>query len=137
MTPGLAALLHPHPIAELISHMARDEPFVVHGACDSIAELLAIPFLGSLEALLAAWPDRVDVHLPDVADEASSMTVQPSEARTHFGAGMALLFNEVQRHAPELVQWLEGIRTELGLSALTQQRCLIYATPASKGTTAH
>lgn len=135
--PGLAALLHPHPVAELLAHMLRDEPFVVHGACESISELLAIPFLASREALLEAWPDQVDVHLPEIADEASSITVPPHEARTHFGAGMALLFNEVHRHAPELVPWLDAIRADLGLSALTQQRCLVYATPAGKGTAAH
>jgi len=137
MPPGLAALIHPHPIAELTAHMQRSEPFVIHGACDSIAELLAIPMLASLETLLDAWPEQVDVHLPDVADEASSITVPPAEARTRFASGMALLFNEVQLHAPELVPWLDAIRADLDLSALTQQRCLVYATPAGTGTAAH
>ncbi len=137
MKPGLAALIHPQPIAELVGHMHRSEPFVVHGLCDSVAELLAIPMLSSLETLLASWPDLVDVHLPDVADEASSITVAPTEAGTKFDSGMALLFNEVQQHVPELVPWLDGIRSDLDLSALTQQRSLVYATPAGSGTAAH
>ncbi len=137
MKPGLAALIHPQPIAELVGHMQRSEPFVVHGLCDSVAELLALPMLASLETLLTAWPDQVDVHLPDVADEASSITVSPAEARTKFGSGMALLFNEVQQHLPELVPWLDEIRRDLDLSVLTQQRSLVYATPAGTGTAAH
>ncbi len=137
MKPGLAALIHPHPIAELVGHMERSEPFVVHGLCDSVAELLAIPMLSSLETLLATWPEQVDVHLPDLADEASSITVPPLEARAKFDASMALLFNEVHRYLPELVPWLDGIRADLDLSALTQQRSLVYATPAGSGTAAH
>lgn len=50
---------------------------------------------------------------------------------------MALLFNEVQLHIPELVPWLAAIRADLDLSALTQQRSLVYATPAGIGTAAH
>jgi len=137
MTPGLAALIHPHPIAELVAHMQRSEPFVVHGLCDSVAGLVAIPLLASLDTLLDAWPDPVDVHLPDVADEASSITVPTPEARTRFASGMALLFNEVQLHVPALVTWLDGIRSDLDLSSLTQQRSLVYATPAGTGTAAH
>lgn len=131
-TPGLAALIHPHAIAEL-----GDAPFVVHGMRDSLAALFAIPILGSLEAMLGAWPDHVHVHLPDAADEASAITASPEDARKLFANGMGLLFDEAQRYLPGLVPWLDAIRTDLGLSALTQQRCLVYATHAGKGTAAH
>jgi 50S ribosomal protein L16 3-hydroxylase len=137
MTPGLAALIHPHAVSELSSWLRRDEPFVVHGVRDSTAELFAIPFLASLDALLGAWPDRVEVLLPDVADEASTITASRHDAAKLFASGMGLLFNEAQLHAPNLVRWLDAMRTELGLSALTQQRCLLYATPAGKGTAPH
>ena len=137
MTPGLAALIHPHAVAELVGSLRRDEPFAVHGVRDSIAELLAIPFLASLEALLGAWPDQIQVHLPDIADEASSITASPHDARKLFASGMGLLFNEVHLYAPQLVPWLDAIRADLGLSRLTQQRCLVYATPAGKGTAPH
>src|SRR5689334_2968350 len=116
MTPGLAALIHPHAIAELGERVRRDEPFVVHGVRDSLAELFALPLLASLDALLGAWPDQVQVHLPEVADEASSITASPHDARKLFASGMGLLFDDAQRYAPQLVPWLAAIRAELGLS---------------------
>jgi len=137
MQPGLSALLHPRPVSELLDHVRRDEVFEVHGVGASIAELTGIPFLASLEALLAAWPDHVQVHLPDIADEASAITAMPQDARKLFASGMGLLFDDAHRFAPSLVPWLDAIRTDLGLSALTQQRCLVYATPAGKGTAPH
>ena len=137
MTPGLAALIHPRPTGEMIASYERDEVFVVHGVGASIAELLAVGSLASLDRLLGSWPDQVQVHLPDVADEASSITATPHDARKMFATGMGLLFDDAQRYAPELVPWLDAIRADLGLSALTQQRCLVYATPAGKGTAPH
>ena len=137
MPPGLAALIHPHPVPELARRFRCDEPFVVHGVTGAVPELFAIPLLASLEALLGSWPDQVEVHLPDVADEASAVTASPRDARKMFASGMGLLFDEAQRYAPELVPWLDAIRADLGLSVLTQQRCLIYATRAGKGTSPH
>lgn len=137
MAPGLEALFHPHPVPDLLGCVARDEPFAVHGARGSIAELFALPFLSSLDALLGSWPDTVQVHLPDVADEASSVTASPQDARKMFTSGMGLLFEEVQRIAPVLAVWLDEIRKDFSLSALTQQRCLVYATPAGGRTAPH
>jgi 50S ribosomal protein L16 3-hydroxylase len=132
MTPGLAALIDPHAISELGA-----EPRAAHGRRDAAAALFAIPFLASLDALLGAWPDQVQVHLPAPADEANAVTVGPHDARKLFASGMGLRFDEAQRYAPLLVPWLDAIRADLGLSALTQQRCLLYATPADAGTAPH
>lgn len=137
MRPGLAALFHPQPIGAPGALARRTEPFVVHGAKPGLGEVTGIPLLASLDQLLDAWPEPVEVHLPDVADEASAISVSPQDARKLFAAGMALLFSEVQRYAPMLLPWLDAIRVDLGFSALTQQRCLAYATPAGKGTAAH
>jgi 50S ribosomal protein L16 3-hydroxylase len=137
MTPGLAALIAPRATSEVMTNLARDAVFAVHGMKDSLAELFAIPVLASLEALLGAWPDRISVHLPDVADEAGSVSASPHDARRMFASGMSLLFDDAHLYAPPLVRWLHAIRADLGLSTLTQQRCLIYATPAGKGTAAH
>ena len=137
MKPGLAALIAPHPLQTLHERIQRDEPLVVHGVRESVAELLAIPFLRSLDTLLGWWPDQVQVLLPGIADEANTTMASTDEARTQFAGGMGLLFNEAHQHMPELVPWLAAIRADLGLSALTQQRCLLYATPADKGTAPH
>ncbi|MEO6774414.1 MAG: cupin domain-containing protein [Kofleriaceae bacterium] len=133
MHPGLAALIHPHPVAELHPH----EAFVKHGRSDAVAELFALPLMASFDALLASWPDVVDVHLPDVADEASTIHASPHDARKLYASGMGLMFDDVHRYAPALVGWLDAIRADLGLSRLTQQRCLIYATPSGGGTAPH
>jgi 50S ribosomal protein L16 3-hydroxylase len=137
MTPGLAALIAPRAVSDLIASFACNEPLVVHGMKDALAELFALPMLASLEALLGSWPDRIQVHLPDVADEASSVTASPHDARKLFASGMGLLFDDAHQYAPQLVPWLDAIRADLGLSALTHQRCLVYATPAGKGTAPH
>ncbi len=137
MNPGIAALIHPRSTEELCEHMRTSEPLVVHDRQAALAELLSLPLLGSLDALLAAWPDPVEVFHPEIADEAGSVLVDPDEARTQFASGMTLLFSEVQLHAPPLVSWLEAIRADIGVSALTEKRCLIYATPAGTGTGPH
>jgi len=137
MAPGLAALTHPDPPDALLACLARSEPFEVHGLGASIAELTDLPHVASLEALLRMWPDEVRAHLPDVRDESHAVSVSPADAREMFASGMGLLFDDVHRYAPSLVPWLDAIRTEIGVSALTQQRCLVYATPAGKGTAWH
>ncbi len=136
-TPGLAALIDPLPLAELRERFLRDEPCVVHGRRAASAALRELRSLASLETLLGSWPDQIQAHLPDVADEASSVAVTPHDARKMFASGMALRFDEVERYEPALVTWLDALRAELGLSALTQQRCLVYATPAGNGTAPH
>lgn len=137
MAPGLAALTHPDTIDELAVRFARDEPWVAHGLGDSIAELTALPLLASLDALLQSWPDVVQAHLPDVRDESHAVAVSPQDARKLFATGMGLLFDDVTRYTPALVPWLDAIRSDLGLSALTHQRCIVYATPAANGTAWH
>jgi len=134
--PSLAALLHPRTLAELLASQAADQPFVVHGLT-SVRALTELPFLRSLDAMLASWPNPVQVHLPDVADEASAIEASPKDARKLFASGMSLLFNDVHAGSPLLTRWLAAIRGDLGLSALTHGRCLVYATPAGKGTAPH
>lgn len=135
MQPRLAALIHPRTLPELLASQAADQPFVVHGA--AVRALTDLPHLRSLDAMLGAWPGPVQVHLPDVADEASAIDVPAHDARKLYACGMSLLFNDVHAASPLLTGWLAAIREDLGLSALTQGRCLVYATPAGKGTAPH
>lgn len=116
---------------------AYDEkkPYLIHG--DLPEEVGHLPFLNSLESLLLHWPYEISAHLPDVRDEASSIDTSIKDAPKLFANGMGLLFNDVQRLSPILLEWLEQARTGLGLSSLTYGRCLIYATPDGKGTAPH
>jgi 50S ribosomal protein L16 3-hydroxylase len=137
VTPGLDALIHPRSRAELLASFRDGEPFVVHGAHEAMAELAALPLLTSLDTLLQSWPYQVQVHLPEVADEASSISATPQDARKLFATGMGLLFDEIHTISPVLARWLEALRKDLGLSALTQGRCMVYATRDGRGTATH
>jgi len=146
MKPSLNALIHPRPPAEFFKHYESNNPFVLHGVGapkgaspwrDALQPLARLPFLRSLEELLKSWPNSIQVHLPDVADEASSIDASPKDARKLFDNGMGLLFDHAHALSPVLLKWLEAIRQDLGLSALTYGRCLIYATPEGKGTAPH
>lgn len=136
-TSTLGKLIHPRPLAEFASHFAAGRPFVAHVLGKSIGALARLPFLQSLDALLGSWPKVVKAHLPDVADEASSIDASPEDARKLFANGMGLLFDDVHTLSPVVAAWLEQLRGDLGLSALTQSRSLVYATPAGGGTAPH
>jgi Uncharacterized conserved protein len=134
---GLAALVHPKSISDFMQAYEANEPFVIHHNDENVKPLMTLPALESLDVLLRSWPYKIQVHLPDVRDEASSVDTTPSDARKLFDNGMGLLFNESHRISPMLQEWLEEIRKDLRLSAMTYGRCLFYATPKGKGTAPH
>lgn len=119
------------------SLFAKNSPGIVHGLSKDIQEITDLYFLNSLDSMLTSWPDKIQAHLPDVRDEASSIDVNATDARKLFGNGMGLLFNEVHTISPVLDKYLQVIRMNLGLSAMTIGRCLVYATPDGKGTAPH
>lgn len=93
MKQTLLALIYPKTPADFHEAYKRNEPFVIHGLDKSITELTSLPFLASLEALLNVWPKDIQVHLPDVRDEASSIDTTAKDAKKLFDNGMGLLFN--------------------------------------------
>ncbi len=135
MHRGLAPLISPVSPQEFMSAQWPKQPFVTHEL--KIKTLTELPFLQSLDALLKSWPHQVQVHLPDLADEASSVDASPADARKLFANKMPLLFNNVQNISPELKNWLAALQADLGLPAMTVGRCMIYATPHGKGTAPH
>lgn len=136
MKLNLATLIHPHSLHEFLSAYHKNEPFVVHHK-EPIKALMDLPFLSSLESLINAWPFPIEAHLPDVRDEASAIETTPKDAQKLFDNGMGLLFKEANKISPVLQNWVDAIRQDLGLSALTFGRNLIYATPDGKGTAPH
>ena len=137
MKTGLAALIHPHSIEEFLNSYDLNAPFVVHQNFEHMKAIRDLPFLKSLETLLKSWPSTIQAHLPDVRDESSSIDTNTLDAQKLFNNGMGLLFNEAQNISPLLVEWLEEIKKDLGLSQMTYARSLIYATPDGKGTAVH
>ena len=123
--------------AHLSSLYQRGEPSVVHAKHELVERLRDIPFLNSLDALLAEWPSVVRAQLPDLRDEVSSLDLKASEARKYFDQGMCLLFDDIDKISPELTESLAAVKRALKLSALTYGRCLVYATPHGKGTAPH
>jgi 50S ribosomal protein L16 3-hydroxylase len=137
MNTVLSALIHPRTDSDFFKAYESNTPFVVHDLSETIKDLTALPFLESLEALLNSWPNPIQAHLPDVRDEASSIDTTPKDAHKLFDNGMGLLFNHADTISPVLVHWLHELRKDLGLSALTNGRCLIYVTPKGAGTAPH
>lgn len=134
---GLAALIHPLEMPEFLTHFKTNRPLVIHHEAHELRELRDLPLLKSLETLLASWSSEVQVHLPDLRDEASTIDVQANEAGKYFDEGMGLLFNDVNRISPILQDWLAQIKNDLGISSQSYGRSLIYATPDGKGSAAH
>ncbi len=137
MNNGLLELIHPLDHAEFLKHFKLNKPFVIHHPPDELDELRKLPFLASLEVLLNSWQSHVQVHLPDLRDEVSAIDVPTNEAKKYFDEGMALLFNDVNTISPDLENWLNQIKSDLGISSKSFGRCLIYAIPDGKGTAAH
>lgn len=137
MNKGLNQLIFPQSTTDFFTLYQRNEAFVVHHGADQLRQLRDLPFLASLKSLLKQWPGAIQAHLPDVRDEASSIDTTAKDAQKLFDNGLGLLFNEAQKLSPVLEEWLHKIREDLGLSALTYGRCLIYATPDGKGTAPH
>jgi len=137
MEQPLRHLIAPHSETEFFDHFEKNLPLVAHDLGDGIRELTDLPFLSSLDALLQSWPDTIDAYLPGVADEGNSRAISVREAPERFRDGTGLLFNDVQAVSPVLERWLESLRNELGLSALTLGRNLVYAIPAGAGTAPH
>jgi 50S ribosomal protein L16 3-hydroxylase len=134
---GLSALLSPKSAQDFFSTAWPEKPFVVENLSESISAFTSLPFLQSLDAMLAVWPHSVQVHLPDVSDEASSIDVSASAAKKLFDNHLSLLFNQAERLSPVLKDWLSAVQAELGLPAMTYARCMVYATPDGKGTAPH
>ena len=137
MKTALSALIYPKENFEFLKAYESNMPFVVHGQRDSLKDLTSLSFLASLKALLNSWPDQIQAHLPDVRDEASSIDTTSKDAQKLFDNGMGLLFNHADTISPVLTDWLCELRKDLGLSSLTNGRCLIYATPKGSGTAPH
>ncbi len=134
---GLSELIHPRTLPEFMSAYQKGEPFLVDHGVSELESLRSLPFLESLNSLLQSWTFPVQAHLPDLRDEVSSVDISTEEAPEYFKKGMGLLFNDVDRISPHLGEWLEKIRSDLGISNLSYKRCLVYATPDGKGTAPH
>lgn len=137
MKLALTSLIYPYSRVKFFEYYENNKPLSVHKLNNGIYELIQIPLLQSLDALVESWPDKIDAYLPGIADEANSIEITPEVALEHFKNGAGLLFNDVNRISNVLKTWLESLKDDLGLSSLTYARSLVYAIPASKGTSPH
>ena len=119
------------------AYLAQRPYFVDQVNSEILAALKVLPFLNSLESLLGHWSPSIQVHLPDLRDESSSLDTDTESAMTFYDQGMGLLFNDAQLLSPMLEDWLQDLRKVIGVSLLTYGRNLIYATPHGQGTAAH
>ncbi len=110
---------------------------VAHGPLERLGPLGRLPEFSQLDLLLASYPDKVRVALPDKRDEHSSLQVPAEEAAALHAEGMALIFNAVERFLPPVQFWLEALRIELGLPLKCEPRSIIYVSPAGSGNSPH
>ena len=137
MNIRLLDLISPHSMIDFLDRYRKNEPLLVHHKGQELDSIQKLPFLESLDALIKHWSSPVQTHLPDVRDESSAIDVPSKDAHKLFACGMGLLFQDAEALSPVLEESLVQLRKDLGLSALTFARCLIYATPDGKGTAPH
>ncbi len=113
MKHELSALISPLTLSEFLVRYRNNEPFVIHHDHSGLRELRDLAQVSSLNYMLESWIAPVQVHLPDLRDEASAIDVPASEAKNYFDQGMGLLFNDTHRFEPILDKWLNEIRTSL------------------------
>lgn len=133
----LNTLFSPSDSDAFLNEYWPEQPFCVHHQQETLNHFKRFPFLNSLESLLKHWPYPVSVHLPDARDECSAIETTTENAYPLFKNKMALLFNQVERLSPELVESIQKIKSDLGLPKSTFGRCIVYATPDGKGTAPH
>ena len=134
---SLDSLVAPLTAAEFLSSHWPREPLFIRAPNEAIKNLMRLPYLQSLDDLLARWPRAIQVHLPDASDESSAVDATPADARKLFANRMALLFNNAHTISPELQEWLGALKRDLGLPHSTYARCMVYATPDARGNAAH
>jgi 50S ribosomal protein L16 3-hydroxylase len=137
MKKSLESLISPMSRAEFLDNYLNNTPVVTHGLLEQLSEFTDLSFLKSLDHLLDFWPTQVTAYMEGIADEGNSKKVSTDEARKLFQEGSGLCFDDANNFSPLLDQWPEAIRADLGLSALTFNRSLIYAIKEGRGTAPH
>jgi 50S ribosomal protein L16 3-hydroxylase len=138
MTSPLEEMFSPMTRSQFFEHYSGDVPVVVNNVQDVFSSLTSLPFLTSLDDLLRVWPSQVSAYLPGTPDEVNSGKVSVTEAKRVFiEEGRGLCFDDVDDYCPEINQWLEVLKADLGISNLTISRSLIYAIAKGNGTATH
>jgi 50S ribosomal protein L16 3-hydroxylase len=136
-SPGLLGLLGTTSSDSFFENHWPDSPLVTHQNNEAWMDFFERPYLASLAELLKTWTGSVQAHLPDKSDEVSAVDATTGDAQKLYDCGMSLLFNHVERQDPFLEAWLGTLQADLGLPAMTNKRCMIYATPDGRGTAPH
>ena len=122
---------------EANKNFKHEDLYIAHDLFSSWDIPSAMPEASTLLSLIDFWPESIDVHYPDIADESHSLTTSPEQALSMYGQGMGLLFNDSHRFLPLLASCADQLRQELSLPAVTYGRTLFYATPKGGGTAPH
>jgi 50S ribosomal protein L16 3-hydroxylase len=137
MLGSLESLISPMKMEDFYKYYESNTPFVINGSSDITPKLTSHRFLKSINSLFESWPKKVNVHLPDLLDESSSIDVSTQDARKMFRNGSPLLFNDANDHCDLLNSFLTNLIDELGLSKMTYGRNLLYLTPKGYGAEPH
>lgn len=138
MTSPLEEMFDPMTRSQFFENYLGNKPIVLHNRQEVFADLTHLPFLKSFDDLIKAWPTAVTAYLPGTPDEVNSSKLSVEDAKKAFEQeGRGLCFDDANNYSPEINEWLEMLKMDLGISNLTISRSLIYAIAKGKGTAAH
>ena len=140
---GLSELLAPISVQEFYQFYWPKKPLFIQPQKGKFKELIELPELKCLTAIIESRHLKVRACLPDFDDEYSSIYVEPSDARKAYQNNMTLVFDSMHKENARIAEVLENIRKDLGLvtggieNNLCRSRSIIYATPAGGRTRLH
>lgn len=140
---GLAQLIFPLTSEDFFKQYWPHTPLFIPPVQNKLKDLIELPQLQNLEALVAARSLKVRACLPDFDDEYSSISLDPQDALKAFRNNMTLVFDSMQAQEKKIATVLTNIREDLGLvtggleNNLCRARSIVYATPAGAGTRMH
>jgi 50S ribosomal protein L16 3-hydroxylase len=111
---GLAALLKPLSTQRFLSEYWQKKPYISHGAPERFKELVQIPELQSIDAILGAWGGQADAWAPrDRKDPV--ITAEARQLPAFFESGYTLYLSNVEQYVPSLEPLARKMELDLGL----------------------
>ncbi|MFL5343418.1 MAG: JmjC domain-containing protein [Hyalangium sp.] len=141
-TISLARLIKPLSVKQFMTEVWPHRIHVSHGAMDRFPELLRIPELQNLEALVRAYPERIPVWFPkdSMRDEQGRTSYgtyfDPRDALNLYGVGATLFFQKLDTYVPQIRAMARRLEEDLGFPP-GKTFCSGFASRRSAGALPH
>lgn len=111
---GLAELVHPLSPDAFMANYWQKKPYVGHGSPDRFEEIVRIPELRSINAILEAWRGQTDVWAPRGTGN-PVITAEAHQLPDFFESGYTIYLSRVEQHVPALEPLARSMELDLGL----------------------